>query len=668
MESAACELLQLVRAYAVHPCHSVVKFTQTPQLDGQVDVALGSWKLLERIDRSACVEKRYLCEVLIRNFEVHEASVGAACRIDFIAYIVLHVFHTLTMKGLLSLVNDATGNVPTGTGAGDSFLLDEEVEFGTLTKRCCWRMMKSFIRRLHAAGCFVDPCEVMSESLPSVSLKGVESSVGSAVFPTFPSVPLIRQYLQRTFAHDPSSWGYEAATLATDCFMHIYQYLLRLSGKNSTGQQPLETGRLRELADSLLCRVSDNTGGSFVSGGAKGCVIPGIAFIATSQVNRSVGVVEGTCLLSPFYRWDTLLYGKNYHTGALLLISQYPDVFEGENDEGLRHLFSLVRSVREELVVIVVRGYVCSRALSCMETWGSDNQAVLVASAVGNAVMKQLALAFQCLPRALGSPHVKPCKCLLRAKEIQNTKEASQLGCGKARMRSFLLSLAPAHSEMKDATVVIPHAIVSVFLGGRCTAETALLRRFFQRQLDHLINVFCTSPPVNSLLPAGGMAESLAVSFLDNLIEQRSVDGSPFGMFMVTLAQAMRDAINSYMEDVLKRSGGFTVENAVAHLKTSEKRFQNVDWFMGDKFVGSDCTNDVAGNPDALRSRLYSVAVPTPPLMGILGTSGSVDCEIKSTCLLSDVREWESIAEVASAYLCIGRCIDTFCFTDVIGG
>lgn len=666
MEAAVYELLQHVSAYVVHPGDSVAKFVEAPQ-SGQCSVALGGLQLLQQLFPYLYDEKKYLCEVIIKNCEVHQASIGVMCRVDFVAYVVLHAFHTL-VRGVPLL--------PRGASLMDSF---SSVNWGddlpwtrnvnpteVRESHWCRNLLGDFIKKLSVIVHPVDPQDLLAEVASSAGLVEVESSGGCDTPFGFLSSLLLREYLRRTYAYDSFSCGFEVAALAAECFVRVYPHLMLSSRRAGEPGKDVVTS-LHGLVDRLLWRVSDDAGNRRVPHGRVGCVISGVAFVTTLHAGGAGrDSTLGTCSLSPFNALGTLLR-EDRHDGALLLVSRFPTVYEGENNPGIRHLLSVVRGAEEKLLVIAVEGKVCGEVLYYMETLGNCSRTVLVAAAVGRATMTQLALTFGTLPRTLESLKLSPVKCRLKMCALSSSSDGLRRRCGGVEPQSLLLSLAPLYTEASGNDSRVMRNIISVFLGGRCVVESALVECLFQRQLHHLINVLCAPTPHNAMIPAGGTSEGLAVSYLSYLTENFEDDGSSFGTFKIAVIKAVRDAINSYMECVLRKSGGLTADDAIAHLGASQERFQNVEWGSVDQSVRGCCVTVVPGHQEPHFGPLYRVTIPTPPLFSAFEASWPVSVSVKSNHLLADIREWEGRVEVASAYICIGRCLDTLCLSGVVG-
>ncbi|KEG14199.1 putative ribose-phosphate pyrophosphokinase [Trypanosoma grayi] len=668
MESTAYKLLRLVEAYATHPSHSVGKFIELPLRRGSFTTAFDANQLLEYVSCTASDEMELLCDVLRVCTQIHERSVGSVCRVNFITYVVLHAYYALAREATAREKNNRNADhlVHVEVEQSLSYPCGEATEEKCDT-RCCLNIMKSFVRELRLKGHPVDPAEVLAEVSASTAMEEVDDiKRDNNAFHL--SHQVLHEYLQRTFAYDHLSWGYNAGKLAVDCFLYIYPLLVASTAAEEMGTIAgcRRTSSLHTLTEQLLCKMPGSNDEWFSTRGGQGCMVPGVALMTTIRLGRRTGVLSGACVLAPLTAVEGLLQRESYYINLLFLFSDFPERVTEEEGSGFHQLVVLVEGVSEGLVVIVVRSHVSEEVLRFVETLGNNKRTILLVAAVGQTTMTRLSLTFRVLPRALEKLHLVPVRGTLRMKSLR-THDAGRCRDG-VELRSFLVALEPLHGETKTKKTGIMQSIASVVFGGRCAHESVLVERLFNLQLHHLVNVFCLPTPNNAMMPAGGMAEAYAVSFLNHQIsETSSVDGFSSRDFETRLMEVLRNAIVAYMESVLLKSGGLTVEEAEDHLATSQQRFGMVQWGAGSRSSRSGDNGATAPEGQSHRNIMYNNAVPVPPLINISEIMWAANRGAKSTLLLADVKEWEAQMEVASAYLCIGRCLDRLCFTSVLG-
>ncbi|ESL07641.1 hypothetical protein TRSC58_04666 [Trypanosoma rangeli SC58] len=422
---------------------------------------------------------------------------------------------------------------------------------------------------------------------------------------------------------------------------------------------------LHAFVEQLLYKVSTEESDGLTTGGSEGHVLPGIAFVTTVRSKRGSDVLSGTCVCSPPHAFESLVENEVCHIDLLLLFSQFPDAATEEIDSDLYRLALMVKRVEKGLVVIAVQSHLGEGTLRCMESWGNPTRTVLVLAAVGQKVMTQLALAFRVLPRALGKLRTVPVEGRLRVKALFDYHSIKRRS--GVELQSVLMAFNPLSMEGGGMPRRIKHRMVSIVFGGRCAADHVLMQRLFTRQLHHLVNILCLPAPQNVVMPAGGVAEAYAVQYLEKQLHELSIeDDFPLRDFKMRLLRALRNAIFAYMGSVLEKSGGLTAEATLEHLSLSQGRFDAVE---KDADSSAARCNGVAVS--ALRSApsnpLYSRVVPIPPLMGVCDATWSENRCAKSTLLLADLSEWETQAEVGSAYLAIAMCLDHLCFTSIMG-
>ncbi|RNF18686.1 putative ribose-phosphate pyrophosphokinase [Trypanosoma conorhini] len=663
MEKAAHKLLRLVESYAVHPGHTVGKFLELSDERASFAVAFDAHQLLEHLTCTSNDGMELLCSVLRKTLEMHEVTVGAACRVNFITYVTLHAYHALAREAVV--YQDIDREKFAGFASLDrrtsSHLVPPETSSKDSATRCCWHLMNNFLQEMRLKWHALDPTDVLAEVASStLSAENVINSDDKMLASLSPRV--LHEYLRRTFAYDPLSWGYRAGKLAVDCFLHIRSCLLDFVADKTR----CALVSLHAFVEQLLYKVSTEASDRLTTGGNEGHVLPGIALLTTVRRKRTADVLAGTCVCSPAHAFEALVENESCHIDLLLLFSQFPDGATEENDTDLYRLALMVRRVAKGLLVIAVQRHLAETTLRCMESWGTPTRTVLVLAAVGQTVMTQLALAFRVLPRSLGTLQPSPVGGRLRVKALFDYRSIKRRG--EVELQSLLLAFNPLDMESGVKSRGVKHRVASVVFGGRCAADHVLMERLFTRQLHHLVNILCLPSPRNVVVPAGGAAEAYAVHYLEKQFHEALVEGDfPLRDFKLRLLGALRSAILAYMGAVLQKSGGLTVEATLEHLSLSQGRLGAVERDADSR--ASHCTGVGAL---AMRSApahpLYSRFVPTPPLMAdVCNAAWSENRRAASTLLLADLSEWEAEAETVSAYLAIGTCLDHLCFTSIMG-
>lgn len=663
MENAAQKLLRLVETYALRPGCTTGKFVQVPLQDGCFNIAFDAHQLLENLSCTEDDGMELLCCILRQCNWMHEASVGAACRVNFITYVVLHTYRILAKQAVVGQQSEKGGTIGPEFFERETNLFFKGTDVEEDDTRCCRSLMEDFLRELRVKGHPVNPIHVLTEVAASTErLSGADQKNDTK--PVYLSPKTLREYLRKTFGHDPNSWGYEAGRLAVECFLFIYPHLLStVHGRNVSVKDNRPTF-FHAIADQLLCKVLKESDEWLTTGENEGCVVPGIAFVVKIRMKKTSDGFSGTCVCSPFHVFGTLGRNESCHVDLLLLFSNFLDGVTEKGDSGFFRLALMVQSVEKGLVVIIVQGNVAEEKLCCMEAWGNNTRTVLVVVAVDQATMTQLALAFGLLPKTLSSSQVNSAVGSLRIKSLfaHDSIRRSRL----AKLRLFLVALEPPTMTTRTDAAGFRHSIVTVVFGGRCAADSVLVERLFSSQLHHLINMICLPAPFNAIMPAGGVAESYAVSYLGHKIDESPSQDNFSRCFKVRLMTALRSAITTYMEAVLQRSCGLSVEKAVEHVNVSLQRFGATNW--DGKSSEPHYGNGLLALGLAGGHTLYNNAIPTPPLLDVSETLLSGDDNgVKSTILLADVIEWEAQVEVFSAYLTIGTCLDRLCFTSVMG-
>ncbi|KAF8284297.1 DNA primase large subunit [Trypanosoma cruzi] len=657
MEIAAYKLFCLVESYATHPGHAVGKFVKLSGEKESFGIAFDAVQLFGHLICTSEDGMELLCTVLRKFVEIHEVTVGTACRVNFIIYVVLHAYHTLAKEAVMSQrIGGGLSNLGWGTS---SPFPSHETNSEDCDARCCWRIMNNFLQELRAKGHSLDPTDVLEEVASSIVSAGEGMCDADGKKAKFLSPRVLHEYLQRTFAYDPLSWGYRAGKLAVDCFLHIRSRLIEFVVEMETDKTQSGLSSLHTFVEKSLYRVSNEGIDWLPIGGNEGFVVPGIAFIRTVRMKRSSDTLLGTCVCAPTHAFGKLVENEGCRTHLLLMFSQFPDAATEEGDFGFRQLALMVKNVEKGLLVIVVQSHVGEETLRRMESWGNHTRTVLVLVALGKKIMTQLALAFRVLPRPLGLNQQSFLQGSLFVKPLFGSHSLRH--CSGVELRSFLLALNPLNMEG------VQHPIVSVVFGGRCAADQVLVERLFSRQLHHLVNMLCLPAPLNVVMPAGGVVEAYAIQHFDKKLHEKSMESDiSLRCFEIRLIGALRSAIIAYMESVLQNSGGLTVEATLEHLALSQERFAAMDRDAEDR--ESNCNGFGAfAMGSALPNPLYSRFVPTPPLTEVSGATWAEKYRAKPTLLLADLREWEAQVELVSTYLTIGMCLDHLCFTSIMG-
>ncbi|ORC91802.1 putative ribose-phosphate pyrophosphokinase [Trypanosoma theileri] len=669
MEKAALKLLNFVESYATHPTHIVGKFIQSSLQKDHFVIVFDAQQFLEKISCSTDDGMELLCALLRKYHQMHEGLVGVACRVNFITYVVLHTYHTLAKEAVISSSRNIEGisQLMYLCENEDFSFLNENKENENSDINCCSNLMLNFIQELRNKNLLVKPSDILAETVvSSASVKIINDERINNSF--FYSSCILHEYLKKTFGFDPLSCGYEAGKLAVDCFISIYSRLMDAITDDNISMEQERVTSLHKLVDQLLCVVVGDEDFWWSTGRSEGYLIPGISFITKYCLKRGSSSFSRNSVLTPLHTFESLLQDKGCHVEMLLLFSEFTTEFVGSDDNpDLQRLAFMVKSVKKGLVVIVIKGHVEEVLLQYMEGLGDNTRTVLIAVSVGQTVMTELAMAFHVLPRRLKSLHFDPVVAHLRIKTLFTTvfhKQHSENEC-----RSLLLVLEPLKNDKKKNIIRIVQKTLSVVFGGKCAADVKLMERLFHRQLHHLVNVFCLPSHLNVLMPAGGMAEAYAVSYLNYKIQEMSSDNIFSSCIVFRLMRALKDALVAYMENVLLKSNSLTIEEAVMQVTFSQRNFSTLNWetcnpsiYSNDPSVGG--TSTIGQTPGYT---LYNHAILTPPFLHFSNTSRSMCSGPVSTMLLGDVTEWEAQVEVASAYLCIGRCLDRLCFTSALG-
>ncbi|KAH8619102.1 hypothetical protein ERJ75_000215800 [Trypanosoma vivax] len=638
----------------------------------EFDVVSDGLQFLECISSVTSNDEEMFLSQLLSDFcSVHASCVGPRCRVNFIVFVVLHVYLSLLRDPVLKQNNGAMeddscvnfdGNVdelPSPT-SGESDIAQDH----------CWALMADFVKEFRLRCLAVSSYDVLAEIISSKAQETSCHEYGNDVSSAL-SADVVADYLQRTFAYDSLSLDSEGGRLAAEYFTRVYARLRFALGNTGLDNERLGEVSAHALVEQLLWRVSDCEGRLFTMGGCTGCVLPGVALVATLRIDRIPCSFTsiGTCVLSPLGAIGRLLVEDKPKEATLLLFSHCPPEMESDGTE-VHALALAVKEIKEHFVIIVVKEYVSENVLRCMQTWGSDSKTVLVVTAVGASVTDRLALMFCALPRVLGSTKVSSLPCRFIARPLVERNEVDRKNQESVHLRSFLLALqAVQPAEINTFLPSTAFTIASVVFGGRCQVGTALIERHFSRQLHHLVNVFCLYPDRNLMVPGGGLAEAHAVSFLGYLLRVEAGASSccRTESFKVSLLKSLRDAISAYMERVLVQSGGLTVEDAAQHLQVSEQRLSKIAWKSRDRRCWKARGMSSPDPCEPPGRSLYAHFTPPPPLLCGPEATWTVNYDVNSTLLLADIKEWEAQVEVASTYLCIGRCLDRLCFSSVVG-
>ncbi|KAH9586522.1 hypothetical protein LSM04_007477 [Trypanosoma melophagium] len=667
MEKAALKLLDLVESFATHHTHVVGKFIESSHQTGHFVIVFDSQQLLEKISCTTDDGMELLSTLLQKYHRMHEGLVGVSCRVNFITFVVLHTYYTLAKEAAISTGRNNEGINPLmySYEQEDFPFLNENEKNKDSDINCCCNLMENFIRELRLKNLLIKPSDILAETI--VSSAGISITNDDRKKDSFCYSPyILHEYLKKSFGFDQLSCGYEAGKLAVDCFISIYSRLMDAITDQNISMEEERVNSLHRIVDKFLCLVTGDEDCWWSTGRSEGYLIPGISFITKIRVKECGSSFSRKCVLTPLHTFGALLQDEGYHVEMLLLFSEFPTEFVGADDPDLQRLAFMVKSVKKGLVVIVVKGHVREEVLQYVEEWGDNTRTVLIAVSVGQTAITQLALAFHVLPRRLQSLNFDPIVAYLRIKTLFTT--ALHKKCSGDEYRSLLLTLEPLKINKEKEITRKVRKTISIVFGGRCAANVILMERLFLRQLHHLVNVFCLPHHLNVLMPAGGMAEAYAVSYLNHKLEEMSGDTAFSSSIVVRLMRALKDALIAYMENVLLKSDSLTVEEAVMQVTSSQRDFSTVSWETSNPSTycdtSSDKTTKMAQKPGC---KLYNHTVLTPPFLNLSNTPRTLSSDPVSTMLLGDITEWESQVEIASAYLCIGRCLDRLCFTSILG-